>query len=336
MPRERIPEIDWLKGAAILCTILIHAGPLDGNRFFETVLNRAVPVFAVLFGMNAEAWWRAREGTGRLGVWYASRVRRILAPAWFCLALWWLMVRVLAPAVPHGWGYALAAAIGYAPWVGTSWFLTVVVELVVLFPLLRLAVERAGIWIAGAAAALCTVCCWLWLGEVTRAVQGLVGGMVPTEWLYFWIFAPRFFWHVVAGIAIGRLWAGRPSRGLALGAAAVFVAGTALRLWALDEPLQRSALQALLDVPLTLALLAGFRGLRHVPIAARALAWTGIASWGVYLGELLGHNALILSGNLTSIDTTSERWLYTAALTAVSVGLAALGRWLAGRLRSLR
>lgn len=326
MPLERIAEIDHLKGAAILCVILIHSGPMEGVPFFDAVLNRAVPVFAVLSGLNFELWWRARAGRPRLFRWYTSRLRRILVPAWFCFAIWWAMVLLMAPVVPHSSGYLLAAFLGYAPWVGTSWFVTMVVQLVVLMPALRWIVDRVGVWIAGMAAAACTASCWLWMGEVTRGVHHLLGGMVPTEAFYFWIFSPRFFWHVVAGIAVARLLGGQVGRGLALGAALVFVAGTALRLYGLDAPLPRSALQALLDVPLTIALLGMFQLLRHLPTAASALAWLGIGSWGVYLAQLVAHNAVILSGNLMRIDLPGERWLYAAALTAVSILLAGAAR----------
>ena len=337
--RERVAEIDWLKGAAILCVVLIHAEALAGAWISDVLLNRAVPVFAVLFGLNAESWWSARSGGALRGLrWYGTRVRRILVPTWVSLALWWGMVFSMAPAIPHSAGYVLASAVGYAPWVGASWFLTLVIELIVLFPLLRFVVDRVGLAVASAAGAACTVLCWIYLGEVTRTVQWWVGGMVPTPDYFFWIFAPRFFWHVIAGVAVARLTSGRPGMRVVVVAAAVFAAGTAVREFALDHPFHRSALQALLDVPLTLALLGGFRlfGLlpARVPVLAW-LAWLGVSSWGVYLGQLLGHNAVLLSGNWSRIDTTLERWLYFAALTAVAAALAAGGDELRRRARVL-
>jgi hypothetical protein len=54
MDIQRLPEIDWLKGFAILCGINNHSGATNGTWVYDHVISRAVPVFLVLFGMNAE------------------------------------------------------------------------------------------------------------------------------------------------------------------------------------------------------------------------------------------------------------------------------------------
>ncbi len=81
--------------------------------------------------------------------------------------------------------------------------------------------------------------------------------------------------------------------------------------------------------------MGAFRGLSRLPRLAAVLAWLGVSSWGVYLGQLLGHNAVLLSGNWSRIDTPLEHWLYLAALTAVAAAFAAGGDALRRRVRVL-
>ncbi len=65
-PRDR--TIDCLEGAAILAVIAIHAGVLEGSRLMTHLLNHAVPVFVVLFGLNAQQWCM-RGPDERIGPW---------------------------------------------------------------------------------------------------------------------------------------------------------------------------------------------------------------------------------------------------------------------------
>ena len=51
--RPRWAEIDLLKGLAILWVLLIHSRALGDGPGFLYVVNRAVPLFVILFGLNS-------------------------------------------------------------------------------------------------------------------------------------------------------------------------------------------------------------------------------------------------------------------------------------------
>ena len=59
--RGHLPELDWLKGFAILAVICIHAKLYADSVFFLQIINRAVHVFLVLFGISSELWWQREE-----------------------------------------------------------------------------------------------------------------------------------------------------------------------------------------------------------------------------------------------------------------------------------
>src|SRR4051794_18843962 len=92
---EYLPEIDWLKGFAILSVICIHSRLAAESWFFLPIVNRAVHVFLVLFGISSELWWqrelaRAPEHASRR--WYWGRLRRIVPGYWAVTVGWWLVV----------------------------------------------------------------------------------------------------------------------------------------------------------------------------------------------------------------------------------------------------
>ena len=119
-PREA--EIDWLKGLAILFILLIHARPIEGG-LYEHLINRAVPMFIVLFGVTSELWWRGHVARGEapIGPWYRTRLVRLMIPVWGMLLVWWPFEFEFDPAVPQGIRPVLATAVGFMPWIGTGW-----------------------------------------------------------------------------------------------------------------------------------------------------------------------------------------------------------------------
>ena len=68
----RFVGIDMLKGCAILWVMLIHAEALRGHAVFTHLVNHAVGIFVVLFGLNSVLWWRGRELRSDLGRWRAE------------------------------------------------------------------------------------------------------------------------------------------------------------------------------------------------------------------------------------------------------------------------
>jgi peptidoglycan/LPS O-acetylase OafA/YrhL len=332
-PRPRRVEIDLLKGCAILWVLLIHSKALGDSIGFLYLVNRAVPLFVILFGLNATLWWRGRALPDQLAVWFATRIKRILVPFWASLPLWWALVFWYRPVdVAVHWWVPLVQIFGYAVYIGTGWFVTLILLMVVLFPLLEAAVRRIGIW----PVLLVAVAGELFVAHEGAALIGRFG------WLNFLVFPPRLLGHVVFGMLL----ATRIERIGPIAGAACAV------LWALCVVACRSSrwpeLAAyggvVIDFPLAVALLAGLRPLAALPVVAPALAWLGVSSWGLYLGQMLVHNLVIyrcgfrpdLAPNLARCRFPfagqggalhPDRWLYTLVLLVGAIGFV----WLGGR-----
>ncbi|HEX7477092.1 MAG TPA: acyltransferase family protein [Polyangiales bacterium] len=346
---QRVVEIDRLKGLAMLGVICIHAKLGDGTELYEQLINRAVPVFVVLFGATSELWWSAQsarvalggEARGALHAWYRTRGLRLLVPAWSAVTLWWLMAYALGATTPRhlSWLQLGVSYLGYAPWIGISWFVTLVLQLVLVFPALRWVQLRLGdlatLLVAFGLSSLCT---WELWQIVDFGYRHLGSGVPKPGWYYFWIFSPRFFWQVAAGSCIARFWHARPSARVTVVAAGVFVVSVVLShvaRGAQDDvfagPLREQIVMRFGDVPLALALLGVAGWLCAQGRAARFLVWLGLASWGVYLGHMLVHELFHLTHHAPETGPTARRVLYALTLLGGGCALARLG----DRLRSL-
>ena len=101
--------------------MLIHAEALRDRAVFTHLVNHAVGIFVVLFGLNSELWWRGRELRSDLGRWYASRARRLLVPMWAALPVWWALALSFRPeGIRLSARLAVAHAGGYLAHVGTG------------------------------------------------------------------------------------------------------------------------------------------------------------------------------------------------------------------------
>ena len=78
-------------------------------------------------------------------------------------------------------------------------------------------------------------------------------------------------------------------------------------------------------MPLTLLLLATVPAVRVAPPLASALAWLGESSWGVYLGQTLIHDGLLLFRVQPSTWTLPWRWGHLVVLPSGSIALVVLG-----------
>src|SRR5262245_27841488 len=176
---------------------MIHANTLGDVLLFRQFVNQAVPVFTVLFGLNSSWWWRRRPLPGGLREWYRNRVDRIMVPVWAVLPCWWAMVLWFRPSgVTLSWWLPLVQAAGYLLYVGTGWFVTLVLQLVVLQPALEALARRAGIGIVVA------------LGVVATAVTTRFALDFVRHFGSFnlWIFPPRMLAFVVFGMLLARSW----------------------------------------------------------------------------------------------------------------------------------
>ncbi len=333
----RRPEVDWLKGFAILCVLVIHAQLANGTFVFDNLINRAVPIFVVLFGATSELWWRRHAGSApgtALARWYGSRWRRLMIPVWGMLLVWWPLV-TLSSRMPLAPRLVVASLLGYLPWIGTAWFVTLVLELVVVFPLLHAAVEHLG---ARASLALTLVALALYhryMLETLDFMRWLLHGSVSHNDLYYlWIFPPAWFFSVTCGIVLARQGLRVGARGSTL-CVALVAASAAANAAGVLGPRALHAAYSLSDPALTWLLLATIPRVRRWPGAARALAWLGMSSWGLYVGQMLLHDACGGFGYVPGEMGARTRWAYFAALLAGSTILVVLGsasRNLAGRL----
>ena len=348
-PRPRHPEIDVAKGVAIFCVLLIHADPLAGTRLQEYVVNRAVPVLLVLFGASSELWWRRHDEQSSLlqsGLAFVrARYVRLLPQVWAALGIWWAL-RVCVDntrpneSVPAA-EWLVAHALGYIPQVGTGWFVTLIVQLVVLVPLLRWLLLRAGTGPAVVLAAAIHVVCQLRILDVVDIVRALLHDSAHVSgffvFYYSWIFAPARLLLVLVGMLLARHGM-RTSPRLLLVAAGAWTTGYLLYAQ-LEDVLQRNLVLSLMDLPLTLLWLAAARAVsRRV---GAALAWLGRESWGVYLGQLLVHTSFGLFGYHLMTPSVAIRFAYVGALFAggvvwVLLGDGVVALWRAGRTRATK
>ena len=61
---EHFPEIDRVKGVAILMVVAIHAKIAENTLIHEQLVNRAVPIFLLVFGVMSDASLRRAKASG--------------------------------------------------------------------------------------------------------------------------------------------------------------------------------------------------------------------------------------------------------------------------------
>lgn len=312
-----------VKGWGIIGVTFIHSTVLGLESLPMSLLFiHAVPVFLVLFGVNSQGWFERRDAAGRMTEWYERSFKRILVPTWATLVVWWLLVLVFRPeTVRVTISLPLFHVLGYLKQVGTGWFITVIIQLVLLFPLFFWIARRFG---KGTLLVLCLVATLVPLLYVQpiRAALGLGGWMV---------LSPRFFVHV----AFGMLLAPYVNR---IGRPALVVSAIAYLIFAgMQEsmpvrPLGRMA-NRLLELPLTVLLLAAMPYVARIPTLETVLSWLGRHSLGLYLGQLLTHNAFLFAfGGLCTIFGCEggvfevfNLWVYTAILATGSLFFLGVG-----------
>jgi surface polysaccharide O-acyltransferase-like enzyme len=249
-------------------------------------------------------------------------------------ALWWFVVWSGGKSpLPVEGPDVVATFLGFAPWIGTSWFVTLIVQLVLFFPLLRRVVDGSPAWLSLLAAALLSSWCVWHTWTVVAWGREIFGDNVAEPgWYYLWIFVPRVLVHVVAGMLLGRVFGGRPSlrvTGLALALAAtgpfLLAALDTLPDAAYVGPLRAQVVVYLLDVPLTVGLLGLLQHLPLPRLLGEPLSLAGRWSWGLYLGHLWVHEALHLGGIEFELSSQRIRAQYALILLILGALVAILG-----------
>ena len=324
-----------VKGWAIIGVTLIHSWVLADSRWMTFLFYHSVPIFLILFGLNSEGWFERHNQSGRLQQWYGRGFRRILLPAWATCLAWWAIVLILRPPeemVRIKATLPLWHLLGWFKQIGTSWFITLILQLFALFPLFYFFRKKFG-WTA----------LLLTAGAISLPVT-----MYPLHikdvlgdggWL---IFAPRFAIHVAFGMwlsaRVGRI----GPRSILLALLVI------LPLYAIEDRLilrewWRVA-DRLLELPLAVLLLALMAALSGISVFEKPLSWLGQHSWGLYLGQMLTHNAFLyrfgggcnLYGCSEGIFERWNLWVYSAVLLAGSIAFVWFGNWLVGQSENLR
>ncbi|MFM7141994.1 MAG: acyltransferase family protein, partial [Alphaproteobacteria bacterium] len=187
--------------------------------------------------------------------------------------------------------------LGWLEGVGTGWFVTLAIEFAILMPLLVLCVRRLGPRRAVALSVLVTAACF--------ALRfPLVGRLGTFGWF---VFPPRLLANVVFGIVLAPVVDRLGAREMLVAAIACVgyfalpaVLGAASPWQPVPEGIGLSSSGAsaaayrLLDLPVSVLLLGASGVLAAVPVLGAALDWLGVRSYGVYLGQMVAHNAVAL------------------------------------------
>lgn len=321
---DRVEAIDLAKGFAILSVICIHANVFAGTAFHEHVIDRAVPIFLFLFGITSELSWRkAAVSDDRFHIlrWYESRFRHLLPAMWAAMFGWWLVALSMeAVKTTHPVSVFLDSFVGFAPRYGTSWFVAIIIQIVLLFPVLRWLLERLGPVLSCALAGLCSALSIWFVFQISDAGHRLFGSEgLQTPFYYQWIFAPRVFWQVVTGMAFARS-ALHPSRNTILICALLVALGPLACDYAKSSgsgdtaPFRETTVMYFLDVPLAIAVLGAFDQFRLPTPIHRFLAWCGASSWGLYLGHTLVFESFHLVGHAPEEGSVATRGMYAVLL----------------------
>ena len=330
---EQLPEIDRTKGLAILFVIAIHAKIGYESVLHEQLVNRAVPIFLFVFGLMSELSYRRARAAGRsIKDWYLARLKRLYLPVWGMAVLYWLAVLCFKnPPLPLGGWHAALTFLGWSPWLGPSWFVTLVIQLVLVFPALSWVADRLGPWISLVlAAGITAFVVYQSLHIAEFGMQKISSTVPPPGWFYIWIFLPRSLWIVVAGMFVARLWGTKLRLLVTLIAVVISLfVETAVYLINPEEfisgTLRRLVVMHLWDVPIAVAVL-GVMGNAPLPkFIARPLEWCGRWSWGLYLGHIVVFDAVHMIGKNPESGPTWGRLEFGVFLLLTGILLALSG-----------
>ena len=211
----RLAQIDTLKALAILAVIALHS--LTAEQLHDTAarwwIGQAVPIFAVLMGLNATASLWRRAGAGPHAVYtrtyWLSRIDRLYVP--------FLAVFVLATIAAAAQGTLTARQLG-GLLTGTlpvggpgNYFIPFVFQFAIVFPLLAVALRR---WPTATVAA-CLLAAFVgelaaphlaqlvahpyaWDASLLRLLPFVAVGMLLAEWMLTRRPLPGWWWAAAA------------------------------------------------------------------------------------------------------------------------------------------
>lgn len=289
-------QIDLLKAAAIISVIVMHgmtAQALEGGWGAFHVWQ-AVPIFIVLLGLNA-AFSAQRHGI-KLGAYYRSRVRRLLP-------IWIIIVVAVVGGIITGrgeWGDINFA--GWLPLRGPgNYFIVIVVEFVLLFPLMWAAYRR---WPVGTVVGLMAI--ELLYSLVVQASDVLEVAGTGHAWFLYTSEIP----HWLGGIALGIWLAANPDLFAKRNRWIVALAGVSI-VYLIAFSATSSEFTILPDqqnlISFPYAALLIMLGIKYLPSAGglvlQGLAVIGKASLHIFLVQMMWFGQ-----SFYYVPTLSDRW----------------------------
>jgi len=132
------PQLDFVKGLAIICVILLHSVPIviQKNGFGQFYLQSAIPVFFIVIGITTVLSFEkisasVQSLSARLRIYYSGRFKRLILP--FLLIFFIDLLYTFKGAIHIGW-YNL---IGVLPIPGAgNYFISMVFQFIVIAPIL--------------------------------------------------------------------------------------------------------------------------------------------------------------------------------------------------------
>jgi peptidoglycan/LPS O-acetylase OafA/YrhL len=343
---DHSPEIDRVKGIAILFVIAVHARIGDQSALHEQLVNRALPILLFVFGLTSELSLRCARAEGRsLKDWYLVRLTRLYLPIWGMAALFWLAVLYTKrPPLPVGGWQAVLTFLGYSPWIASSWFVTLLIQLLLIFPALSWAADRLGPWLLLPLAAVITAyTVYHSLDIVDFGLEKVSRNVQPPGWFYIWIFVPRALWLVVAGLFVARFWGTKLRLSVTFIAVVIGLFGESAVF--LVEPeefisgnLRKLVVMHLWDVPISVAVLGVMGNVPLPGVVARPLEWCGRFWWGIYLGQIVVVAAVQMLRKSPEAGPPWGRVEYGVVLLVAGVALTLTGdavrKWVLSRIRA--
>lgn len=296
-PAARDPDIDALRGMAMVAVVAIHlcaripasSAWYASGRWIDHFCRFGVPLFLGVLG------WSVGKGADSIGDWPAWLRRRLgaVGPAYLA---WAVIYGIAAPIDGEGLGLAgdagwptrlLSALFGYGG--EQLYYMTAYFGLLLVAPLVGLAVRgRSRVALTLALAGLALNGWLLWqteqLVQANRPLRGLAGFMLQTE-----ARTPlHWFGFFLAGVAIGAV-PNLPKVPRWLAVAALAAHG-----WMALRPQVTAAFDDFWCAPILIAVSAAFllwapavaAAGRHAAIMAK-LRQLGEHSYGVYLSHVL-------------------------------------------------
>jgi hypothetical protein len=310
--RSPLRQLDVLKGACSFAVLCIHGELGKSTRFHKLVVNRAVPMFIVCFGISSERWRRQNEDLSSFSFareWIVGRLSG-LAPAWWMFLTCWYLTG--SSSMQIRWLKSIGIRFkrklpfqmifGYAmPLLPPTWFVTEVL-LMTLFTVPTMSVLCHAAPVAATLSATC-------LSAIALQAPGLCGQSMQACGFdgnneFDWLLCPIIYAGRVAfGISLEKHVRGRPADSEALLASVVYLLGCKFVIDPRLTPRYRDALAATLDLPLsTVALWA----------AARVVDWTNNNNAEPHLGCECGTSTIIQQQSLSGRGVRSAAGLLSA------------------------